>query len=398
MNPVSEISVSQLKALMESGQPLFLVDVRSQADFDRWKIEGRVPVETVNTPVSEMQRATGLEGAAAAAAYARRKWAEVIPRTARVVVICPQGNTSRMVAGALAEVGWDACNLTGGMQAWGNFYESHPVVREAELSIYQIARPARGCLSYLIASRGEAVIVDPLRHTEPYLRLAEEQGWQVRAVLETHGHADHISGGPALARALGVPYYLHPYDGIHPIDVMPATLPYEYLRDGQVLTVGSARLEVLHIPGHTLGNLSFLIDRRYLLSGDSIFINSIARPDLGGKGESWAPIHYRSLSRLLALGDDLLVLPGHFSSPAEAGADGCFGAPLSELKERNEGLRMLLQGEGPFLQWLLGSLPTFPPQYVEIKRVNAGLVTPDEETASELEMGRNICALSQAYH
>ena len=72
-------------------------------------------------------------------------------------------------------------------------------------------------------------------------------------------------------------------------------------------------MKTLHIPGHTLGNVAYLVDDRYLFTGDSIFIESIARPDLGGKGDTWAPLHYHSLRRLLELPDDTVVLPAHFS-------------------------------------------------------------------------------------
>jgi hypothetical protein len=91
-----------------------------------------------------------------------------------------------------------------------------------------------------------------------------------------------------------------------------------------------------------------------------------------------------------------VVLPGHFSSRAEADGRGVFAAPLGELRAANEGLRHVGHGREDFVRYILGSLPRFPDEYVEIKRVNAGLVIPDEDEARELETGRNLCALSQA--
>jgi len=394
---IPEIHPAQLKAMIDTDQPLYLIDVRSRADFERSKVEGRASLRTINTPVSEMQNATGLQGAEAVAEYARTRWAGQIPQDGQVVVVCGKGVTSAMVAGALERLGYGAVSLAGGFEAWGNFYQFQPVVTGANLSIHQVARPARGCLSYVVASQGEAVIVDPLRHYEQYIDFAAQNGLKIVAVLDTHGHADHISGAPAIAKALSVPYYFHPYDAIHPIDVMPGDVEFEFLKDGATLAFGATQIQAIHIPGHTLGNLAYLVGDRHLLSGDSIFVESIARPDLGGKGAEWSPIHYRSLSRLMTLSDETLVLPGHFSSPREANAAGFYGGTLGELKGKNEGLKVLLQGKEAFVQYLLGSLPTFPPQYIEIKRVNAGLLKPDEAKASELELGRNICALSQAY-
>lgn len=116
--------------------------------------------------------------------------------------------------------------------------------------------------------------------------------------------------------------------------------------------------------GHTLGLVAFRLEGRYLFAGDSIFIRSIARPDLGGKADLWAPLHGRSLRRLLEL-------PGHFSSLDEQNEDG-------------------------FVRYLLDSLPRFVPEYVDIKRVNTGLLKPVEEDAWALELGKNACGLSQA--
>jgi glyoxylase-like metal-dependent hydrolase (beta-lactamase superfamily II) len=182
------------------------------------------------------------------------------------------------------------------------------------------------------------------------------------------------------------------------MDVLPATIPYEAIRDGQIFPVGRHVLTALHSPGHTLGLVAFRLDDRYPFTGDSIFLRSVARPDLGGKADTWAPLHGRSLRRLLGLPGGITVLPGHFSSLAEADGTGRFAASLDELKQRNDGLVVLRkESEDGFVRYLLGSLPKFIPEYVDIKRVNAGLLAPAEEDAATLEVGKNVCALSQAY-
>jgi len=253
-------------------------------------------------------------------------------------------------------------------------------------------------LSYVVASAGKAIVIDPLRHLHPYLRLARDTGLTIDAVIDTHGHADHISGGRALAAETGASYYLHPYDAIHPIDLLPATIPYAFIRDGQAFPIGRHRLEALHIPGHTLGLAAFRLDDTYLFTGDSIFIRSIARPDLGGTAEAWALLHGRSLRRLLGLPGGITVLPGHFSSLDEADKAGRFAAALDDLKTRNDGLVVIQrESEDGFVRYLLESLPRFVPEYVDIKRVNVGLLAPAEEDAATLELGKNVCALAQAY-
>lgn len=394
----NQIIVSELKQKLDAGENLFIVDVRNREDFENWKIEGRDKIPAINVPYFELlEHAEEEDLAKAVADYADKHWTDQLPKDRTVVAICAKGETSSIVAEGLRRLGYNAVNLQGGMDAWGNYYEFKPVVEGDELSIHQVIRPARGCLSYIIASRDEAIVVDPLRHIDEYLHFIEEKGWKIVTVLETHVHADHISGGSDLVERLGVPYHFHPYDGIHPIDVLPPKIPYDMLKPNQEFVAGSARVKALHIPGHTLGNIAYLVNDRYLLTGDSIFIESIARPDLGGKGETWAPIHYESLKGLLELPDETVILPGHFSSPKEADEKGVFAATLEELKKSNEGLQKVMEGKEVFVDYILSSLPFFPPQYVDIKRVNIGLIKPDEAKASELELGRNICALAQAY-
>jgi glyoxylase-like metal-dependent hydrolase (beta-lactamase superfamily II) len=139
-----------------------------------------------------------------------------------------------------------------------------------------------------------------------------------------------------------------------------------------------------------------LVDDRRLLAGDALFLRSVARPDLGGRADTWAPLHHDSLTRLLRLSDDTLVLPGHFSSREEADERGIFAARLAELRAANYGLRQVGRGREEFIRYILASLPRFPEEYAEIKRVNAGLLIADEEKARDLETGKNQCALSQA--
>jgi glyoxylase-like metal-dependent hydrolase (beta-lactamase superfamily II) len=388
-------SAESLNTRIERGERFFVLDLRNREEFDASRIEGRGGVVIRNVPYFEMLEAGGGDDfVGAIAGYARANLLAELPNDGTILAVCAKGDTSALVAQALSRLGLNAASLTGGMKAWGDFLCVRVAVESADDSIYQAARPARGCLSYVVASDGRAVVVDPLRHIEPYVNLLRKQRLAIELVIDTHGHADHISGGPALARRFGVPYCLHPYDAIHPIDLLPAADRFTFLKDGWEHAFGRTRVRALHIPGHTLGNVALLVGERYLLSGDSIFVRSLARPDLGGRGETWAPLHFRSLVRLLELPDATIVLPGHFSERSEADERGVFAAPLGELRARNDGLRMVARGEATFVKYMLDNLPVFPKEYVKIKRVNAGLVHPDEEQASELELGKNICALS----
>ncbi|MGA7179791.1 MAG: MBL fold metallo-hydrolase [Thiobacillaceae bacterium] len=390
-------SPADLHQQLAGARHFSILDVRNEDEFAQWKIEGRVPLRSLNIPYFELLdlQDEKEEIAMAVARAVPRHLKNKLPAGEPVLVVCAKGDTSPHVAEGLRRQGYEAFNLEGGMAAWGDHYEMRPIVESARLTIFQISRPAKGCLSYVVASRGEALVVDPARHTDSYMHLVTERGWRVKAVIDSHLQADHVSGGVALARRLHVDYRLHPYDAIHPEDLLPATFPYRYLGDETVIPLGEITIRPLHVPGHTLGMVTLLVDSRYLLSGDALFIDSVGRPDLGGRAKVWAPLLYRSLQRLLTLPDETMVLPAHFGSMNDADEQGCYCASLGALRGHNQGLRRVAAGEAAFTAYVLRSLPEHPPSYDEIRRVNTGLIQVDEMRASELELGKNRCALSR---
>lgn len=380
-------TAGDLYAALLAGNPPFILDVRNEEEFARSRIEGRQPLDILHIPYFEFLEAEE-------ESIAR------VPFDREVVVVCAKGGSSEYVAEILQGRGIQAANLEDGMIGWGNYYDVRDIVNAPYGRVVQIARPARGDLSFVIISDGQAALIDPLRHTAPYLDVVAGAGATITHLFDTHAHADHISGGPALARQTGATYYLHPYDGIHPIDMLPARISYTPLADGQRYGVGQFAVEVVWFPGHTLGQVNFLFHapsgERFLYTGDGIFLRSFGRPDLGGQGEAWTPILYESLFERLPrhVTDDTLILPAHFSSLAEGDDNGVFAAPYSQVRRQNDALRPRTREE--FIAYVLSNLPVFPPEYVEIKRVNAGLVEVCEGKASELELGKNICALSNS--
>ncbi|MGE5319363.1 MAG: MBL fold metallo-hydrolase [Hyphomicrobiaceae bacterium] len=379
-------------------EPLFILDVRNRDEFERWRVEGRRPVPTLNIPYFELLDLEGEEEDVAEAVMrgVQAQLMAQLPADRPILAVCAEGNTSGYVAEGLRRLGFDALNLQGGMEAWGNFYYWHPVTESERFSLFQVVRPARGCLSHVLVSDQHAAVFDPARHIGTYHELTDAVGARIERVLDTHLHADHLSGGPALGQRDDAPYYLHPYDAIHPMDMLPARIPYRPLEAGQKISIGQAEVEVLHFPGHTLGMVAFLVEGRYLLSGDSLFLESIARPDLGGRAEAWAPLLYASLLRMSQLPAETVVLPAHFSDITAGDAKGVYHATLGNLKRHNPGLLKLAEGEKAFCDYILASLPEFPEAYIEIKRANAGLASPDARKAQELELGRNICAVGHA--
>lgn len=388
-------SAAELHHHLQEGSRFSILDVRNQDEFEAWQIEGKGAISTLNIPYFDLLDLDAQEEdiAAAVARAIPDQLKDSVPRSGPILAVCAEGNTSPHVAEGLRRLGYQAFNLEGGMAAWGSHYEMRAVEETQRLTLLQISRPARGCLSYVLASGGEAMVVDAARHIDVYTRIAAERGWRITGVFDTHLQADHISGGRALASKLGVDYWLHPYDSIHPDDLLPATFPFRYLGDDMTFALGEVSVRALHLPGHTLGMTNPLVDDRFLLTGDTLFIGSIGRPDLGGRAKTWAPLLYRSLQRIMALPDRTVMLPAHFSHMNEADAQGCYRAAIGALRHHNEGLRMLNQGLPAFTAYTLGHLSEHPPAYDDIRRVNTGLLKVDEIKASELELGRNQCAL-----
>jgi glyoxylase-like metal-dependent hydrolase (beta-lactamase superfamily II) len=162
-----------------------------------------------------------------------------------------------------------------------------------------------GCASYLIGdpSKGEAFLVDPAYAIEPYLEAASEAGVRIVRVLETHTHADHVSGHGRLALEHGVPTSVHPF--------ADPEFMFEPLADGDDLKAGSVTVHVIHTPGHRPEHCAFVVDGRLVLTGDSLFIGDAARPDLAVDAREGAEGLFHSLQRLKELPDSYEVYPGH---------------------------------------------------------------------------------------
>ncbi len=171
-----------------------------------------------------------------------------------------------------------------------------------------------GCASYLIGdpAQGEAFLVDPAYEIEPFLEAAEEDGLRITRVLETHTHADHVSGHGRLALEHGVPVSVHPAG--------EPEYPFDAFEDGDVLNVGSVTIRVIHTPGHRPEHCSFVVGERLVLTGDSLFVGDAARPDLAIDAREGAEGLFHSLQRLTDLPDLYEVFPGHVAGSL-CGAD-----------------------------------------------------------------------------
>lgn len=355
---------------------LFILDVRNESDFNDWKIEGET-IEVINIPYFEL-----LEGVDSALGQ--------IPADKQVLVVCAKEGSSKFVAEQLIEAGRShVYYLEGGMKSWSEYLEA---VKIGDLKdggwIYQFVRIGKGCLSYMVVSNGEAAIVDTLRMTDVFESFAKEQGLAIKHTIDTHLHADHISGGRTLAEKVRATYWLPPKDAAEVV------FDYEKLEDGKEITVGTTKIKIhpVYSPGHTIGSTSLIVDDQYLLTGDILFIESIGRPDLAGKAEDWVgDLRHTLYSRYKELSNDLIVLPAHFGKISELGEGGKVSARLGDLYQNNPGLN--IPDEAEFRRAVTDNLPQHPNSYQEIRQTNMGKIQPTGEEQREMEVGPNRCAI-----
>ena len=354
---------------------LFILDVRNQDAFEDWKIDGH-QFEYLNIPYFEL-----LDGV--------EEILPQIPTDKELLVVCAKEGSSIMVAEMLAEAGREVAYLEGGMKSWSMYLEPVKVgdiVGGGEL--YQFVRLGKGCLSYMTISEGEAAIIDAVRFTDVFTKFAQDRNVQIKHVFDTHLHADHISGGRHIAAKTGATYYLPPKDAEEVV------FEYTPLEDGLTVQIGSSQIEVgaLYSPGHTIGSTSFVIDSKYLLTGDILFIDSIGRPDLAGLAEDWVGDLRETLySRYRKLAEDLIVLPAHFMIIEELNEDGSVAKRLGDLFAENHGLN--ITDEEKFRSIVTENLPPQPNAYQQIRQVNMGKITPNNDEQIEMEIGPNRCAV-----
>ena len=310
-----------------------------------------------------------------------------------IAVICGHGNSSKKATVFLRERGYEAYSVVGGMAAWETVYVGHRLAPTPSLSdVVQLDRVGKGSLSYVLVSDGDAVIVDPGRHLERYDGLLRELHATPAAVVDTHIHADYLSGARTAAAHWGVPYFLHPDDAVSPYDQTPGKLSYQRLSDGDTIVFGRATLQAVHVPGHTLGSIALVADDGLALTGDFLFVKSIGRPDLAGQSASWAKLLWQSLERVRkSWPGDLVVLPAHYASESERRADRAVAARFDVILATNP--VAAIQDQREFLQWIADHATTFPDAYRTIKEANLGLVTLSEPDAEILESGPNQCAV-----
>jgi glyoxylase-like metal-dependent hydrolase (beta-lactamase superfamily II) len=310
-----------------------------------------------------------------------------------VAVICGHGNSSKQTTALLRERGYEAFSVAGGMAAWETVYVARQLAPTPSLEhVVQLDRVGKGALSYVLVSERDAVLVDPGRHLDRYDALLVELGATLAAVVDTHMHADYLSGARAATERWRVPYFLHADDALSPYDGAPGRLAHQALADGDTVAFGRATLRAVHVPGHTLGSVALLSDDGLVLTGDFLFVQSVGRPDLGGQAVGWAKLLWGSLERVRReWPGELLVLPAHYAAEVERRADRAVAARFDVISATNAAAA--IQDERAFLRWVADHQTPPPDAYRSIKLANLGLMDVSDYDADVLESGPNQCAV-----
>jgi hydroxyacylglutathione hydrolase len=251
----------------------------------------------------------------------------------------------------------------------------------------QVLHGDLGCASYVIADAGVGAVIDPKWEIEEYLELAREHGFAIAHVLETHNHADHLSGRGRLAAATGAAIYMPPQTGLG--------FSHKTLADGEAIEFGSVRIEALATPGHRPEHTAYLVYDRSrgdqpwaLLSGDSLFVGDIARPDLAVQASEGARALFSSLKRVLALPDHVQAFPGHVGGSL-CGSAAMSQAPGSTIGyERRFNPLLELADEPQFVARATAGLAPQPPNFERIVELNRGPLLTSAATLEPLAPAR----------
>ena len=362
------------------GYDFTLLDVRNNEEFGRFKVEGPRLSKMINIPYIEF-----IEMEDESVAKVK------VPKDESIRIVCAKEGSARYVGEILVNNGWkDVRILEGGIKTWGNMLAPKLVASESGYNLYQFIRPGKASCSYGLLCEDEMVVFDPSRNVEFYNGFARENGCKIVKTFETHLQADYISGSQQISSLSGAQIVGHEND------FKDAVFPYHSVEDQEIFTFskGGPEIKAIHMPGHTPGSTAYMIDNKYLVTGDMVFILSVGRPDLGGKAEEWSKLLYNTIKTKIAeLHDDTLILPGHYIEWAEADASQIFVDTMGSIKNKNADIYGI-DSEADFINFIKDNMRKQPDVYADIRKVNAGLLEPDDEEQEVMDLGKNECAAS----
>ena len=400
-----EIEPTELKKKIDNQEDIFILDVRTPQEYESWRLSYDSHQSPKLIPVDRLfQNDSNL--------------LKEIPKDKEIVTVCSHGNRSMMAARLLNQLGYRVKSVRGGMASWNKVSDvaEIDVPKEAPFRIWQVRRISKGCMGYIVSSKedGATVIIDPSREVyQDFLNVAKENGLKITKVLDTHQHADHVSGVAKLVRTIStltssqIGAYFSSVEEYHSENT---EININYMKDGEQIEVSKdTSIRVIHTPGHTNGSMSFLIaypedtppaessqghsTYSYLFTGDTLFVDGVGRPDLREEAKKNAELLYETYhKKLTQLPENTLILPAHFNGSSITLKHGIpIADTIGSIKKK---IKLLSMDEDEFVHFVTDTLPSRPMNYKTIIDINKKILSFDDMQMPDLEAGPNSCAVS----
>ena len=404
VNPL-EIDVTKVKEKLDKGEDIFILDVRTPEEHDAWKFSYDRYQETPVIPIDRLVSSENIVS-------------EQIPKDKEILTVCSHGNRSQMAAQVLSKMGYKVKNIKGGMAAWNQVYDvaklpKSNVITTAttatqgteQVTVWQLRRVSKGCMGYVIAIGEAATAIDSTCDLDnSVLRLAEDNGLKITNVIDTHMHADHVSGLSTIAKRTGANAFISAEEKYEPaIDLGIQVTP---IKDNQKIPLGdNVSLIAIHTPGHTEGSMSFVLNldneeeegrgqktRSCIFTGDTLFVNAVGRPDLHNKAREFAGKLYDTYqSKILQYPDNSIILPAHFDTNSiSVKHNELISETIGSIKGK---VKLLSIPKNDFIDFMVSSVAPRPANYEKIIQINKELIPCNRINSGNLEEGPNSCGI-----
>lgn len=372
---IFKFSAAELYTWLTTQQDIVVLDVRNKVDFGRFKVESPYSFAIQNISYFDFME---IEDECVAKVLNNKP----------VRIVCAKEGSAKFVAEILDKHGFkDVGYLEGGIKSWGNLLVPVLLNPGEAYQFYQFIRPGKASSSYGLQNGIELMLFDPSRNTDFYLDFAKRNKCTLIKTFETHLQADYIAGSRSLKEKTGADFLGNTND------FSGAKIDYTALQDGAIYNFAQPgpAVQCVFTPGHTPGSTSFIIDDKYMITGDTIFIQSIGRPDLGGQVEAWSDKLFETIQQIKEYKDDMIILPGHYMSWEEANDKLAFVSTMAETKAFNKDI-YAIKDKANFLNFIKINMRKQPDEYAMIRLINANLEQVDDDKAEELDLGKNECA------
>jgi glyoxylase-like metal-dependent hydrolase (beta-lactamase superfamily II)/rhodanese-related sulfurtransferase len=400
-NSLLQIKPDDLKKRIDKGEDIFILDVRTPEEHKSWKVSYDRYQDSSVIPIDALSSADSLKQ---------------IPKDKEIVTFCGHGNRSMAAAKTLSELGYNVKSIVGGLDGWNSVYDIASISDiDSSLRIWQIRRLSKGCMSYMVASTYDksAIVIDATCEIDKAIsKIVNKNELRITKLIDTHMHADHLSGATRLAKKYGADVYISSLEGYNTKNGTEE-MSFKSIRDGDIIQVGDGIvLEAIHTPGHTNGSMSFRLQNsinktkttnssnnvdkdnnhnNYLFTGDTLFVDGIGRPDLHNKAEECTLNLFNTYhQKILNLPDETLILPAHFGGSFEH--QKLISNTINSIKQK---INLLSASEAEFIKFVTGSTSSLPQpmNYDKIISINKNMTLCDTIEQKDIEAGPNACGI-----